>query len=160
MAAVTGSLRNFGLANIAHLNPEIAFIPNKPATGTGGKIFATEPIKVTPNPIDSTFSVALEPTETLLTADVWYEVQVRWFDPAGNYVKADFPDWKIFVPTAGGVFGDLVGQKLNPSFVITSPVAPPEIYGLAAMWLQLDPADPNNPTNPANTGDLYELRNS
>jgi hypothetical protein len=158
MATVTGTLRNFGLANINHLDPEIIFQANRPATGGSGQIFATDPIKVTPG-AGGAWTVDLEPTETLLTADVYYIVSVEWRDPANNYMRADFPDWRLYVPTAGGVFGDLLAQPNNPHMVIVSPVDPGTDYDIKTMWLQTDPDDPDTPTNPANTGDLYELRN-
>lgn len=159
MATVTGTLRNFGLANINYLNPEITFQANKPATGGAGQIFATEPIAVVPTS-DSSWSVALEPTESLLTEDVFYTVTMRWRDPANNYIRADFPEWRLYVPTAGGTFADLVQQPVNRSMVITSPTDPGTNFGAGALWLQADPADPGTPTNPGNTGDLYELRSA
>ncbi|MET3349652.1 UNVERIFIED_ORG: hypothetical protein ABID57_001324 [Arthrobacter sp. UYEF1] len=159
MAAVTGTLRNFGLANINYLDPEIIFQANRPAVGATGQIFATEPVIVTPGS-DSSWTANLQDTEALLTEDVYYTVTVQWRDPANNYVRADFPDWRLYVPAAGGVFGDLLSQPNNPHMVIVSPVDPGTNFSIKTMWLQTDPADPDTPTNPANTGDLYELRNA
>lgn len=159
MATVTGTLRNFGLANINYLDPQIIFEANKPALGPTGQIFATEPIIVIPTS-DSSWTANLEPTEGLLTEDVYYTVSVRWRDPANNYMRADFPEWKLYVPSAGGVFGDLIQHPVNRSMVIMSPTNPGTGFGVGALWLQTDPADPDTPTNPGNTGDLYELRNA
>lgn len=159
MAAVTGTLRNFGLANINYLDPEVIFQANKPATGGSGQIFATEPIIVTPGS-DSSWTANLQDTEALLTEDVYYTITVQWRDPANNYIRADFPEWRLYVPSAGGVFGDLVQHPVNRSMVIKSPTDPGTKFGEGALWLQIDPADPDTPTNPGNTGDLYELRNA
>lgn len=160
MAEVNGTLRNFGLANINHLDPVIIFQAIKPAIGAAGQIFATDPIRVPVTASDSSWSANLEPTESLLTEDVYFTVTVEWRDPAGNYMRADFPDWRLYVSSAGGSFGDLVQHPVNRSMVIKSPTDPGTNFGRGALWLQIDPADPDNPANPGNTGDLYELRNA
>lgn len=159
MAAVTGTLKTFGLASLANKQPVIVFEANKPATGTGGELFATDPIRVTPE-ADGAFSARLQPTENLITDGVHYNMWIEYLDSANNYVRVDSPDWVLRVPSAGGTIGDLLDNpKINSALVITSPTRPALWLGLGAMWLQMDPNDPNNPENPANTGDLHELRN-
>lgn len=160
MAAVTGTLKTFGMAALASKQPVIVFEANKPATGPDGELFATDPIRVTPA-TDGAFSARLQPTEGLITADVHYKMWVEYLDTANNYVRVDNPEWELRVPSAGGALGDLLKfPKVNSGLVITSPVAPSVWFGLGAMWLQSDPADPDNPNNPGNTGDLHELRNA
>lgn len=160
MAAVTGTLKTFGLATLAGKQPVVVFEANKPATGPDGELFATDPVKVTPA-ADGAFNARLQPTENLITDGVHYKMWIEYLDSANNYVRVDNPDWTLRVPAAGGALGDLLQlPKVNSALVITAPVAPAIWLGLGAMWLQLDPNDPNNPANPANTGDLHELRNA
>lgn len=160
MAAVTGTLKTFGLATLAGKQPVVVFEANKPASGPDGELFATDPVKVTPG-ADGTFNARLQPTENLITPDVHYKMFIEYLDSANNYVRVDNPDWTLRVPAAGGALGDLLQlPKINSGLVITAPTAPVTWLGVGAMWLQMDPNDPNNPANPANTGDLYELRNA
>lgn len=159
MAAVTGTLKTFGLQTLASKQPVIVFEANKPAMASGGELFATDPIRVTPAE-DGTFSARLQPTENLTTPDVHYKMSIEYLDSANNYVRLDNPDWQLRVPAAGGALSDLFAlPKINSALVITAPKPPALWLGLGAMWLQMDPNDPNNPENPSNTGDLHELRN-
>lgn len=160
MAVVTGTLKTFGMESLAGKQPLIVFEANKAATGPGGELFATDPVRVTPA-TDGTFSARLQPTENLITADVHYRMWIEYLDSANNYVRIDNPDWVLRVPTAGGTLSDLLKlPKVSSGLVITAPTAPPVWLGLGAMWLQSDPNDMDNPLNPANTGDLYELENA
>ena len=159
-ATVTGSLRTFNGANFNHLDPVLIFTPNKAATGANGQIFSGGEVRVTPDQATSAFTVNLEVTESMVTEDVYYIPSIEWRDPAGNFMKADYPGWRLYVPSGGGQLPDLLQQPLNRSMVIKSPVNPGTRYGSGALWLQIDPDDPDNPKNPANTGDLYELRNA
>lgn len=160
MAAVTGTLKTFGLQTLASKQPVIVFEANKPGMGPGGELFATDPVRVTPES-DGSFSARLQPTENLTTTGVHYQMSIEYLDAASNYVRVDNPDWKLRVPAAGGALSDLFAfPKVNSALVITSPTAPALWLGIGAMWLQMDPNDPNNPDNPANTGDLHELRNA
>lgn len=159
MAAVTGTLKTFGLESLAGKQPVIVFEANKAATGPGGELFATDPVRVPPAS-DGSFSARLQPTENLITDGVHYRMWIEYLDAANNYVRVDNPDWQLRVPSAGGTLGDLLKlPKVNSALVITSPTPPPVWLGLGAMWLQADPNDIDNPLNPANTGDLHELRN-
>lgn len=158
MAAVTGTLKTFGLETLNGKRPVVVFEANKPAVAPGGELFATDPIKVTPS-ADGAFSARLQPTENLTTDDVHYKMFIEYLDAANNYVRVDNPDWTLRVPTAGGTLTDLLQlPRVNSALVITSPTPPAVWLGLGAMWLQMDPNDPNNPDNPANTGNLHELR--
>jgi hypothetical protein len=156
-ANATGKLLNFGLANINGLNPVLTFQANKPAITTTGSYLATDPITVTPSS-DGTFTVSLSTTDDLVTDDVYYTISAKWQAPDLNYIRADFPEWRLYVPSGGGNIADLIKQPTNRSMVIKSPTNPGNNFGNGALWLQIDPADPNNPTNPGNTGDLYEMK--
>lgn len=159
MAAVTGTLKTFGLESLAGKQPVIVFEANKAATGPGGELFATDPVRVPPAS-DGAFTARLQPTENLITDGVHYRMWIEYLDAANNYVRVDNPDWQLRVPSAGGTLGDLLKlPRVSSGLVITSPTPPPIWLGLGAMWLQADPNDIDNPLNPGNTGDLHELRN-
>jgi hypothetical protein len=155
-AVISGTLSDFGLAPIADLYPEIEFRPSGPAAGSAGRLLVTEPVRVTPDSVGA-FSTAVQVTDELLPVGVHYKLVVRWLDSAGKFVRADHPEWKLFVPAGGGAIADLMRFPFGPGLTITSPTPPPLWVGLAASWLQMDPDDPDNPLNPANTGDYYEL---
>lgn len=160
-ATVTGSLRTFGGANFNYLDPVIIFRPDS-AHLNQGSIFSGPDIRVPPA-ADSSFSVDLERTDTMLDAGAHYKVLIEWRNPgitgdAGAGVAQHDTGWELVVPAGGGPIGDIArAPKPNFQMVIVSPVAPPRFYGLGAMWLQADPKDMNNPTNPGNTGILHKL---
>lgn len=154
MPNVTGTLTDIGGGHLVGKQPQIVFELNRPNTKSG-VVIPTEPAKVTPG-TDGTFSVNLSST-TDMQDDAWYSVSMVWLDPAGNYVKADFPDWALQVPTSGGSFTDLFGRPpANQRMVYVSLTAPPDPRPFT-LWLQ---QDPDNPGNPASTGNLYEWRNA
>ena len=157
MATVTGKLLDFGLASINGLNPVLIFQANKPATTSTGSFLVTDPLEVTPAS-NGDFTVTLSTTDDLVTEDVHYTMSAEWRAPDLNYARADFPGWKLYVPSSGGHIGDLIKQPTNRSMVIKSPTNPGPHFGNGALWLQIDPADPDNPLNPGNTGDLYEMK--
>jgi len=130
MATVTGTLWDFGLASIAQYMPQIIFTPSGPAT-TETKLFATRPIVVTPA-VGGAFSVDLKSTDDVQPA-VWYRATVRWLDSAGEYVSQDSPDFKLFVPAAGGAIGSLLRDVIPfPSEVWVGETDNPD-YG---FWFQ------------------------
>jgi hypothetical protein len=157
MTNVTGKLLDAGLASINGLNPVLIFQLNKPAVTDSGSFLVTDPIEVTPAG-DGTFTANLANTDTILTEDAYYTLSARWQAPDIGLTRADFPDWKLYVPTGGGNFADLMKQPTNRSMVIKAPANPGNNFGPGALWLQIDPADPDNPANPGNSGDLYEMK--
>jgi hypothetical protein len=157
MATVTGKLLDFGLASINGLNPVLVFQANKPAVTSTGSFLVTDPLEVTPAS-NGDFTVTLSTTDDLVSDDVFYTMSAEWRAPDLNYARADFPEWKVYVPTGGGNLADLIKQPANRSMVIKSPTNPGPYFGKGALWLQIDPADPDNPANPGNTGDLYEMK--
>jgi hypothetical protein len=157
MTTVTGKLLDFGLSSINGLNPVLIFQANKPAVTSAGTFLVTDPLEVTPAS-DGTFTATLSTTDDLVTDDVYYTMCAEWRAPDLNYMRADFPDWKLYVPSGGGNLADLIKQPANRSMVIKSPVNPGNNFGPGTTWLQIDPADPDNPANPGNTGDLYEMK--
>lgn len=160
-ANVTGSLRAFGGGNFNHLDPVIIFRPNGAAISGTGQIFSGPDERATPGS-DSSFTQALEVTETMLNADAHYLILIEWRVPSvtGDQGGVALHDtgWKLYVPGGGGDVGDLAKKPPNQGMVITAPVKPQAHFGPGTMWLQMDPTDPNNPNNPANTGDLYRLQ--
>lgn len=122
MALVTGALSDVGIEAFPDLKPLLKFTPSGPATA-GTRLFATKPVTVPVNAGSGIFSVDLQPTTSMRPA-VWYVVTIEWLDPAGNYVSNDFLQWKLFVPSGGGNFGDLIGAPANPMLFWVSDTAP------------------------------------
>lgn len=154
MPTVTGTLTDIGGGHLGGKLPEILFTLNAP-NAKAGVMLPTETLKVTPA-ADGTWSTTLQSTVDMLD-DAWYTVSIQWLDAAGNYVKADFPDWALQVPSIGGVFSDLFGRPpKNTRMVYVSLTAPdnPRPY---TLWLK---DNPNDPADPLNTGNLYEWRKS
>jgi hypothetical protein len=152
MATVTGTLYDISGGHLAGKNPELVFTLNDTAA-TGGGVYVTEPSVITPGG-DGSFTVSL-PSTDLMRDDNYYSLQIQWLDPAGNYIRIDFPDWKIRVPTGGGTIGDLRGPGSNMSMVYVS-LTPPEHPVPFMLWLE---QDPDNPSNTAASSNLYRWEN-
>lgn len=139
-----------------HLNgkiPELHFTLNSP-NAKAGKVIPTEPLTVQPA-TDGSFTANLEST-TDMVDDAWYTVSIQWLDAGGNYVKADFPDWQLQVPTAGGSFSNLFGKPPKNTRMVYVSLTPPDNPRPFTLWLKANPA---NEFDPLNTWDLYEWRN-
>jgi hypothetical protein len=149
MAVVTGTLRDFGLASLTALFPEVVFTPSGPALH-GDTVFATKPVVVIPA-ADGSFSVTLSHTTFMQPAQA-YRMSVRWLDPAGNYVSVDEFAWDIHVPAEGGSISALLAAPQNPTTVWVGPT-PPLNPGAGSWWLD---ASADGTTGP---GDLYEWSN-
>ena len=154
MPAVTGNLTDVGGGHLVGKIPELHFTLNAP-NSKSGVLLPTEKVTVQPA-ADGTFSAPLQSTTDMLD-DAWYSISIQWLDAAGNYVKADFPDWKIQVPTSGGSFSDLFGRPPQNQRMVYVSLTPPDKPRPFTLWLKQDPTDPNNPLN---TGELYEWRNA
>lgn len=152
MPNVTGNLTDVGGGHLVGKIPEIHFTLNAP-NSKAGVMLPTEPVTVQPAS-DGSFTAALQSTTDMMD-DAWYTVSIQWLDAGGNYVKADYPDWALQVPTGGGSFSDLFGRPPKNTLMffvsLSAPVDPPK----NSAWLQDDPADP---ANPLNTGKLYLRR--
>jgi hypothetical protein len=105
MPTVTGALQDFGLESLNAYKPEIIFTPSGAASARNS-LFASRPIKVIPAS-NGSFTVTLANT-TILRPEVWYNISIRWLDPLAGYQAADFPQWRVRVPGAGGLLGDLI----------------------------------------------------
>ena len=137
MATVTGTLNDVGLGHLADKEPEMQFTLSEIATSPQG-LFATDPVTVIPDE-DGAFTVSLEPTETMHQRR-YYRLAVRWLDSAGNFVKVDFPDWRVQVPAVGGDLSDLIpnyasdGAGWNPLMVFFSPTEP-DPWPVGSYWV-------------------------
>jgi hypothetical protein len=121
LATVTGTLTDFGLAALAAYSPQLIFTPSGPAINTTS-LLGTRPITVTPA-ADGTFTVTLATTEDMQPA-TWYTISAQWLNSTGGYIGRDFPEWQLFVPTAGGNITALLSIPTNPAQVWVNPVAP------------------------------------
>jgi hypothetical protein len=153
MPNVTGNLTDVGGGHLVGKIPEIHFTLNAP-NSKAGVMLPTEPVTVAPAS-DGSFTVPLQSTTDMLD-DAWYTLSIQWLDAGGNYVKADFPDWALQVPTAGGVFSDLFGKPPTNQRMVYVSLTPPDDPRPFTLWLEQDPTDPDNPLN---TGVLSEWRN-
>jgi hypothetical protein len=132
-----GNLLDFGTQPRADLHPELRFIPSGPGAD-GNQLLFTATKVVTPA-WDGSFSVPLAITENL-TPDVFYRLNIRWLDAAGNFRGEDNPQWQLRVGVGATSFGDLV-EASSPTFTIESATRPTGAY---AYWLN------------TTTGDLYK----
>jgi len=149
MPNVTGNLTDVGGGHLVGKIPEIHFTLNAP-NARAGVMLPTEPLTVQPA-TDGTFTANLQSTVDMLD-DAWYTVSIQWLDSAGNYVRADFPDWSLQVPTGGGSFSDLFGRPPKNPLMFYVSLEPPVNPRKNSAWLQDDPTDP---ANPLNTGKLH-----
>lgn len=138
MAIVTGTLNDFGLDALTAYSPEIAFIPSGPAVNAV-KLLATRTVMASPGS-DGSFTVDLAPTDNL-RPERWYTIRIQWLDASGGYVGADFPDWRLYVPTAGGILADLIAAPWNPALVWVGADAPTGIPTVNTFWLDIITGD-------------------
>lgn len=151
-APVTLTLSDVGGGHLVGKYPEIIFTLNK-ANSKAGKMHPTEPAVVSP-PDSGVATVNLETTTDMLD-HAWYTVSIRWQVAEDEYVRQDFPDWKLQVPVGGGSFSDLFGRPPENTRMVYVSLTAPENPRPFTLWLK---DDPNDPTNPLNTGDLYEWK--
>ena len=149
---VPGNLTDVGGGHLVGKFPELHFTLNK-AQAKAGKVFPTQPVTVAPA-ADGSFTANLESTTDMMD-DAWYTVSIQWLDAGGNYVKADFPEWTLQVPTGGGSFSDLFGKPPKNTAMIYVSLEAPADPRKWSFWLKDDPVDPDNPLN---TGELYQWR--
>lgn len=123
LATVTGALSDIGVAAFPTLSPRLIFTLSGPAT-EGTRVFATKPKVVPVNAGSGIFTVDLQTTTNLRPA-AWYTITIEWLDPSGNYVAADFLEWKLFVPSGGGNLADLLETPVNPMLFWAGPTPPP-----------------------------------
>jgi len=154
MPAVTGNLTDIGGGHLVGKIPELHFFLNAPNTKTG-VVLPTEKLTVQPAS-DGSFTANLQATTDMLD-DAWYTVSMQWLDAGGNYVKADFPDWKLEVPTSGGSFPNLFGKPPQNTRMVYVSLTPPDDPRPFTLWMQ---ANPDNDLDAANTWNLYEWRNA
>jgi hypothetical protein len=153
MATVTGTLTDVGGGHLAGKYPELVFELNAPNLKGSAGIHPTEPFRVSPAS-DGTWSADLVSTTDMNYA-AWYTLSIRWMDPAGNFVRVDYPDWKFEVPTTGGPLATFAGKPSNQRMVYVS-ITPPTDPRPYTLWLR---KNPDNPKDPAGDGNLYEWRN-
>jgi hypothetical protein len=146
MAVVTGTLRDFGMANLAAFQPQIVFTPTGPAMH-GDTVLATKPVVVIPA-ADGTFTATLFLTTYLQPAQT-YRMSVRWQDSAGNYPSRDEFTWDLRVPAEGGAISTLLAAKQNPTNVWVG-LTPPLNPSKGSWWLE------SSDDGLSGTGNLYE----
>lgn len=156
MALVVGNVSTFGLESLSMLPIDLSFVPSGPAASGSKYLLISKPVPATVALNGSgAFSVNLASTDGVYPLS-WYTVRTEWLDPAGNFTRIDFPDWKLFVPAEGGDFADLVQFPQNPQLVWVSLTEPTAIPTGNSLWLK---DNPNDTADPLNTGDLYQWSN-
>jgi hypothetical protein len=115
MAIVTGTLADFGRANLITLNPELLFYPEDTTTSGSMLLMADKPVSAV---IDNAgnWTANLEPTENM-SPRRYYKLRIRCRDTSGEFVYADFPDWKLYVPSGGGEITSLLDTPLDTGWV-------------------------------------------
>jgi hypothetical protein len=142
MATVTGALTDFGIQPFPALQPRLIFTPSGPAV-SDARLFATKPIIVPVASGSGIFSVDLQPTDGVRPA-VHYKVTIEWLMPGVDgqpgYTPADFLQWEIFVPAAGGAIQDLINAPVNPLLFWVGETPPP-VPTAGQLWLKPSTGD-------------------
>ena len=139
MAIVTGILADFGLALLSPYSPRIIFTASSNAV-FAADLLATRPLVCLPSTIDGTFSIDIANTDAM-RPETWYTIRIEWLDTAGNYVGADFPTWRLYVPLAGGRLADLIAAPWNPAMVWADPLPPTGTPTANTFWLNTTTGD-------------------
>lgn len=127
MPKISGTLTDFGLDPLAEFTPSLTFKPSGPAVA-GAKLLVSKPVKVTPE-YNGYFEVDLEATAEL---GIWYTVVVSWHPEGTRPVESDVLPWKLNVPDAGGLIGELIETPQNPYRAYVGPTEPEN--PTAGMW--------------------------
>lgn len=143
MALVTGSLNTFAFTTFINKAPRVLFVPSGPGVSTK-YLLASEPVEATfLNAQD--FEVNLAVNE-FVSPPTWYTVRIEWLGAAGEYIRADYPQWKVRVPAEGGDMSDLIDAPVNGGIIwtTTSTTDPPG-------------SKPGDYIFNPDTGDLYRI---
>lgn len=153
MALVTGNVATFGLESISIVGMQLTFTPSGPGFVGSKYLLVSKPVATTIAVNGSgAFSVDLAATENV-HPERWYTIRAEWPDDASEFTGVDFIDWKLYVPTEGGDFADLVEHPTNPVLSWTGLNPPSHVPSYGSVWLN---DNPNNIADPLNTGDLYQ----
>lgn len=134
MALVTFTLKDFQLDSLAARQPQVWFHPSAPATSNGYVLSAT-PVGPVPLEINGTGQVDLVPTTVMPQRDIHYTMRIQLLGQVeGEFTWVDFPDWKLYVPVAGGDFDDLISMPLNPTFLWVGTEPPPAGVASGTLW--------------------------
>lgn len=132
MPTVSGTLSDIGLAPLTGLSPVLRFTPSSPAIDSSGRVFASEPVRVTPAS-DGSFSVELASTYSLTPRGTHWKVGVRWRHETTDgqgYSPVDYLPFKLFVSPAGGSIIDGIDEPSNEPYVYVGADVPnPAITG-------------------------------
>ncbi|WP_288870882.1 hypothetical protein [uncultured Microbacterium sp.] len=153
MALVKGNVATFGLESISLLGLRLTFVPSGPGVIEPKYLLVSKPVEVTVA-VDGSgaFTANLAPTDNV-HPERWYTIRAEWPDSATNFTQLDFIDWKLYVPTEGGDFADLIEHPSNPQLAWVGIGAPPTPPASGSLWLD---DNPDNVADPLNTGDLYQ----
>jgi len=152
MPVVTGTLADFGLVPLAPYAPQLVWLPSGNAITTGSSTFllSTKP-RVTIPAADGSWTVNLVQTDILVgISDPHYKLRIEWLDPDNPSASPsgfEVPNWKIYVPAAGGKISDLIAAPWNPILAWVGETPPPGRGTPNTLWL-----------NPV-TGDLMRWSN-
>lgn len=116
MAIVTGSLRTFFKSDLSGRAPFVRFIPSR-VRAQNNLVFSSAHKDVPAEDATGYFSFDLEET----VGGSYYTMQLWYLDAAANYISVDYPDFKVYVPAAGGEIGDLLDTPLVAGEVWISP---------------------------------------
>lgn len=122
MAIVTGALSDIGIDPFPELQPRLIFTPSGNSV-SDARLFATKPKIVNVAAGSGSFMVDLQPSEGSRPA-IYYTITIEWLATNGQYVSADFLEWKIFVPYEGGTLADLIEAPANPMLFWVGETAP------------------------------------
>ena len=131
MPLVTGTLSDIAPNPLAGLRPQIIIALSEPTT-KNGRLFATAPIIIEPDP-SGYFAIELASTSGMIpTSGAWYSLTIRWLSASGGF---DHLRWKLRVPSEGGQIGHLLEAPAGADNIWISP-NPPPVPG--PVWIKND----------------------
>ena len=144
MPTITGTLSDIGLAPLTGLNPELRFTPSSSAVDGSGRVFASEPVTVTPN-ASGAFTVNLASTLNLMPRGTHWLLSVHWRGGTADnqgFPATDFPPLKLFVGASNASIADLLtdpGGWAGRIFIGTEPPADPSAW---VAWIDISGETP------------------
>ena len=141
MAALSGTLLDFGITPLAGIPTRLEFVASE-AGSKDGTLFTAKPVLVNVAP-DGAWSVELESTDGMIPAGIYYTIRINQ-----GYSWWDFYGVKVFLPDGEWTVDTLPGAPLAAENVLVSLDPPPVGYRgwyLNAPGPGNPPGDPDDP---------------
>lgn len=138
MPTLSGNLSDFRIVNLASLSPRIIFTPSGPAVTLDSFLMVTDPV-LAELASDGSWTAAL--TDSAQMSPIrYYTVAVERLNPGGDYIRKDFGQWQLYMPSRDCTMRELIGISAT-SLQAWIGTEPPDDPAFGTGWLNPDTGD-------------------